>query len=203
MANTNSPSRRRPDPRQLATVAKDPAAGQAAFAAVQLFCQRATAVKPDFALTADNAADVARISLTWMACLWRWSWPQPGSSCSPSALLARLDQRLALLTGGLHDVPARQRTLRDEIAWSYNLWRRASSCFKAGGGQAVLEAAHAVANARRPGYRFPGRRYDPARPEPEVSDRLRDGEARLGMLETIASTGWNSWRLPAKCANSP
>ena len=31
----------------------------------------------------------------------------------------------------------------------------------------------------------------------------RDGEARLGMLETIASTGWNSWRLPAKCANSP
>src|SRR5213078_2065995 len=39
----------------------------------------------------------------------------------PQALLARLDQRLAMLTGASRDVPARQQTLRNTIAWSYNL----------------------------------------------------------------------------------
>jgi DNA-binding CsgD family transcriptional regulator/tetratricopeptide (TPR) repeat protein len=40
---------------------------------------------------------------------------------SPRALLARLNQRLPLLTGGPQDAPARQRTLRETIAWSYDL----------------------------------------------------------------------------------
>jgi DNA-binding CsgD family transcriptional regulator len=40
---------------------------------------------------------------------------------SPSALLANLEQRLRLLVGGQRDQPARQQTLRDTIAWSYDL----------------------------------------------------------------------------------
>ena len=40
---------------------------------------------------------------------------------SPATLLARLDRRLPLLTGGARDAPARQQILQDTIAWSYDL----------------------------------------------------------------------------------
>ena len=39
----------------------------------------------------------------------------------PQALLARLESRLKVLTGGARDLPARQQTLRGAIDWSYNL----------------------------------------------------------------------------------
>ena len=40
---------------------------------------------------------------------------------SPNALLQRLDPRLPMLSGGARDLPERQQTLRDTIAWSYDL----------------------------------------------------------------------------------
>jgi predicted ATPase/class 3 adenylate cyclase len=43
------------------------------------------------------------------------------SVLSPAAILARLEQRLALLTSGPRDVPERQRTLRAAIEWSVDL----------------------------------------------------------------------------------
>ena len=71
---------------------------------------------------------------------------------SPAALLARLQERLALRGGSL-DLPERQRTLRDEIAWSYNLLAsgeqllfRRLAVFVGG---FTLETAHAVTNVER------------------------------------------------------
>lgn len=129
------------------------AASLSEFAAIDLFCQRARAVKPDFTLTPDNAADVARI------CIGLDGLPLAIELAaariklfSPSALLARLDQRLTLLTGGAHDLPTRQRTLRDEIAWSYDLLTpeeqklfRRLAVFVGG---FTLEAAQVVGNAQ-------------------------------------------------------
>ena len=69
----------------------------------------------------------------------------------PNALLARLEQRLPLLTGGARDPPPRQQTLRDTIAWSHDLLSpeeqilfRRLSVFAGG---CTFEAAEAVVNA--------------------------------------------------------
>ena len=67
---------------------------------------------------------------------------------SPAALLDRLDRRLPVLAGGPHDLPARQQTMRDAIAWSYGLldgpeqalFRR--MCVFTGG--CTLDAAEAI-----------------------------------------------------------
>lgn len=107
-----------------------PAAGSAAVSAAMLldadaavlFVACARAANPTFALTADNAETVAVIcarldglplALELAAARMRF--------LSPAALLARLSERLPLLSGGSHDTPARQRTMRGAIAWSYDL----------------------------------------------------------------------------------
>lgn len=70
---------------------------------------------------------------------------------TPQALLARLDHRLHVLTGGACDLPERQRTLRNTIAWSYELLSqeeqrlfRRLAVFVGG---CTLEAAQAVSSA--------------------------------------------------------
>jgi predicted ATPase len=40
---------------------------------------------------------------------------------SPPAMLARLESRLNLLTGGARDLPTRKQTLRSTVDWSYGL----------------------------------------------------------------------------------
>ncbi|MCA1701889.1 MAG: hypothetical protein LC808_00905 [Actinobacteria bacterium] len=90
--------------------------------AVRLFVERARSVRRDFALTDDNATAVAEIvrrleglplAIELAAARLRLM--------PPDAILSKLDSRLGLLTGGQRDVPKRQRTLRDTIAWSYDL----------------------------------------------------------------------------------
>ena len=80
------------------------------------------AVRPDFALTAENGADVAEIvrrldglplAIELAAARIRL--------LSPAAMAQRLGDRLGLLTAGGRDLPERQRTLRGAIDWSHDL----------------------------------------------------------------------------------
>ena len=90
--------------------------------AVALFIQRARAVKSDFQVTNATAPAVAEM------CVRLDGLPLAIELAAariklfpPQALLARLGQRLSVLTGGALDAPARQQTLRQTIQWSYDL----------------------------------------------------------------------------------
>jgi predicted ATPase len=92
------------------------------YEAVELFVQRAQAVKPDFDVAPDNAHSVAEIC-------WRLEGLPLAIELAaarirllkPEDMVKRLDRRLSLLTGGARDLPARQQTLRGAIEWSYEL----------------------------------------------------------------------------------
>jgi len=92
------------------------------YTAVQLFVQRAQAVKQDFRLTNETAQTVAEI------CYRLDGLPLAIELAAarikllpPKAMLARLERRLEFLTSSARDLPARQQTLRNAIAWSYDL----------------------------------------------------------------------------------
>ena len=120
--------------------------------AALLFAARARALKADFGLTAENVTTIAEIcrrldglplAIELVAAHIK--------IVSPSVLLDRLEKRLPLLTGGGHDLPARQQTMRDTIAWSHDLLSpderilfRRLAVFAGG---CTLEAAEAVAYA--------------------------------------------------------
>jgi predicted ATPase/Tfp pilus assembly protein PilF len=159
--------------------------------AVRLFIARASDVEADFQVTNDNALAVAEIcvrldglplAIELAAARIRLFTPQ--------ALLARLSQRMKVLTGGAKNLPARQQTLRGAIEWSYDLleegekqlfWRMAPFS-----GGRTFEALEGVCN------------YDGKLEidllegiESLVSQSLLqkrqgpDGEPRFWMLETI------------------
>jgi predicted ATPase/transcriptional regulator with XRE-family HTH domain/Tfp pilus assembly protein PilF len=90
--------------------------------AVNLFVQRAQAVKPAFELTNDNQSIVGEI------CYRLDNLPLAIELAAariklftPTALLARLADRLNLLVGGAQDLPTHQQTLKAAIEWSYRL----------------------------------------------------------------------------------
>lgn len=160
-------------------------------AAVQLFVQRAQAANPSFALTAENAQAIVEICRRLDGLPLALELAAARSRVlSPQMLLRRLDDRFAILSGGIRDLPMRQQTLRSAIDWSYDLLSnearalfRRLSVFVGGW---TLEAAEAVCHVD-------------GDPGADVLDNLStlvdnslvreisdvDTETRFGMLETI------------------
>jgi predicted ATPase/class 3 adenylate cyclase/DNA-binding CsgD family transcriptional regulator len=179
-----------PDPKRLPDLVT-----LAQYEAVALFIQRAQAVKPDFQVSNATVPAVAEI------CVRLDGLPLAIELAAarikllpPHALLARLRQRLAVLTSGARDAPDRQQTLRKTIDWSYDLLEedektlfRRLSVFVGG---CTLDAAEAVCNANRDlgedVLDAVARLVDKSllRQAAEI-----DSEPRLLMLETIREYG--------------
>jgi predicted ATPase/DNA-binding CsgD family transcriptional regulator len=162
------------------------------FTAIALFTQRAQALLPQFQLTPENVRTIAEI------CIRLDGLPLAIELAAarvkllpPQALLARLSQRLSVLTDGARTLPERQQTLRNTLRWSYDLLKAAEqglfrrlSAFVGG---CTLEAIAMVCDAGG---------------ENQTADVLRDvsslldnsllyqvkqeaEEPRLAMLETV------------------
>ena len=158
--------------------------------AVEFFLDRAQAVKPGFELTDENAAAVAGICrrLDGLPLAIELAAARV-KLLSPQAILGRLEKRLDLLTGGAHDLPTRQRTLRDAIDWSYNLLEPSEQALLARlgvfAGGCSLEVADAVCGDElNLGEVFEGLASLVDKSLVRQSDGA-DGEPRFGLLETI------------------
>lgn len=92
------------------------------FESVKLFLERAKDAKSTFSLSAENASTVAEICrrLEGLPLAIELAAARI-KILSPEQILSRLENRLKLLTGGAKDLPARQRTMRGAIAWSFDL----------------------------------------------------------------------------------
>jgi len=136
-----------PDPQRL-----PPPEQLAQHAAVALFLERARAAKADFHVTPATAPAIVAICarLDGLPLAIELAAARV-KLLSPSALLQRLERSLPMLTGGPRDLDKRQQTMRNTLAWSYDLlspeeqvlfWRLAVFA-----GGCTLKAAEAVCGA--------------------------------------------------------
>jgi predicted ATPase/class 3 adenylate cyclase len=136
------------EPLRLSAEQEYPVAPFASEEAVDFFCARARAARPDFAPTAalpdicrrlDNLPLALELAAARVKIL------------SLDQILGRLEQALPLLTGGRSDAPERQRTLAATIAWSYEMLgeseQRLFASLSVFVGGCTLEAAEAVCAA--------------------------------------------------------
>ena len=164
------------------------------FEAVRLFTERALAVQPRFRLTEENAPAVVEIisRLDGLPLAIELAATRT-KVLTPQAMLPRLQQRLSILTAGARTLPERQRTLRDAIAWSYDLLeeaeRRLFARLSVFAGGWTLESAEVVCDPADLGLdvldglaslvdKSLVRRTEPA-----------DAQPRFAMLETIREFG--------------
>lgn len=119
------------------------------YPAVALFLQRARAVNPDLRLTTRNATAITTIcaQLDGLPLALELAAARV-KLLPPEAMARRLEQALQILTDGPRDVPDRQRTLRNTLAWSHNLLRPPEQqlfrCLAVFTGGWTLETAEAV-----------------------------------------------------------
>jgi predicted ATPase len=118
--------------------------------AAQLFVDRAIAVQPGFALTARNAAAIARVcrQLDGIPLAIELAAARL-TALSVEEIARRIDDRFRLLTGGLRTALPRQRTLRALVDWSYDLLapdeRSVLNALAVFAGSFSLEGAESVA----------------------------------------------------------
>ena len=195
------PSLAAPDPRRISEGAE-----AARYPAVDLFVQRARAAKPGFVLSDATAPAIATICARLDGLPLAIELAAARSKLfAPAALLARLEKRLALLTGGARDLPARHQTLRDTMAWSYDLLhageRALFARLAAFAGGWTIEAAEAIcqwqiehAELKRGGsdHSLLSSQFSILNLMSALVDKsligqseAPDGEPRFGMLETI------------------
>jgi predicted ATPase/Tfp pilus assembly protein PilF len=158
------------------------------YAAIELFIQRAQAVKPDFAVTDANAPAVAGICYRLDGLPLAIELAAARSKLlTPQAILTRLQSSLTFLTSGAPDLPARHQTLRSTIAWSHALLDKEEQIIFGRlaifSGGCTLEAAQAVCTD--------GRSVDIFSILESLFDKsllhseTRAMELRFSMLETI------------------
>jgi non-specific serine/threonine protein kinase len=168
------------------------ASGSLPADAIRLFVERAQMSRVDFALTDRNATTVEELCrrLDGLPLAIELAAARIGV-LSPRDLLDRLDARLTVLKDGARDLPGRLRSLRESIAWSYDLLAPGQQLlFRRLGvfaGLWTLEAAEAVAygpdeNAGLAVVDGVASLVDMSLIRMQVSDR---GEAQYQMLETI------------------
>ncbi len=121
------------------------------YDAVRLFIDRAQAVKPNFTVTNATAPAVAEICYRLDGLPLAIELAAARAKLFPlEALLVRLSSRLKFLTGVVRNLPVRQQTIRNTIAWSYHLLDKdEKTLFTRLGvfvGGCTLEAAEAVCN---------------------------------------------------------
>jgi predicted ATPase len=92
------------------------------FSAIQLFVDRARAVRPDFELTPTNAEAVAEIvrRLDGIPLALELAAARVKVLC-PQQIASRLSDRFRILSGGPRTALPRQQTLRAAMDWSYDL----------------------------------------------------------------------------------
>ncbi|HEX9413786.1 MAG TPA: hypothetical protein VF916_09820, partial [Ktedonobacterales bacterium] len=183
-----------PSPAAETTANQRPAVEQVSQSpAVALFVQRAQDAKPEFRLTDANAPTIAAICarLDGLPLALELAAARV-KLLPPPALLKRLERRLPLLTGGARDLEARQQTMRNALAWSYDLLEppeqplfRRLAVFVGG---FTLEAAEAVCAAPE-GAEPLGvdllEGLDALVDQRLVQQREENGTARFGMLQVV------------------
>jgi predicted ATPase/class 3 adenylate cyclase len=129
--------------------AEPPVEALTQYEAVKLFIERAATVRPDFAVTRQNAPAIAQLCYRLDGIPLALELAAARLKVLPvEQLLGRLEDRFRLLTGGSRTALPRQQTLQATVAWSYELLsgeeRTLFNRLSAFAGGWTLEAAEAV-----------------------------------------------------------